>query len=215
MLCLYHIENLSTFEIFDLAELNNKLKLLDIAPDNNVEVPLRSEILRWRCKSQDLKVAFLADPKNLSLIHKAIECAEKSCSLFKTANDADALNHRDFALSLTANAQALATRSKITETFDDLGRIIGIYEEALEMCKSFDKVRTDILHGLATHQLLWHQHKEALEIRGQSSADHILFLAFQNAKSAYENSRKYGDAYGVYAWLYIRAWGLCFEALGD
>ncbi|MCJ1343912.1 hypothetical protein MMC31_002110 [Peltigera leucophlebia] len=216
-LCFYHIENIATFETFDHAELYRNLELLDVAPTDiaaeGEEVPPLVEIVRWRYKAQGLSLAFQANPEDLSLINKAIECADRSSSAFKTARAKYALSDEIFALSLTAHAQALAQR----DAYDDLNRIIEIYQEGLAICRSLSRGRAEILHGLAFHQLLWHERKVALEIVGnvQSSADQLLIDAFQNAEAAYQSPWKYSDAYGLYAHTFIRAWELCFGASGD
>lgn len=220
-LCFYHIENIAIFETFHHAELYRSLELLDVAPTDiaaeGEEVPSLVEILRWRYKAQGLTLAFQANPEDLSLINKAIECADRSFSAFKTARDKYALSDEICAGSLTAHAQALVYRSRIVDASDDLKQIINIYQEALAMCSSLSRGRAEILHGLAFHQLLWHEYIVGVEISGedQSSAPNLLKDAFKNAKAAYRSPWKYSDAYGLYAHTFIRAWELRFGASGD
>lgn len=216
-LCYYHIENMATFETFDHAELYRNLELLDVAPTDiaaeGEEVPPLVEIVRWRYKAEGLSLAFQANPEDLSLINKAIECAERSCSAFKTARAKYALSDEIFAFSLTAHALALVHRSR-TADGSDQKRIIEMYQKALIECRSLSKGRAEILHGLAFHQLLWHEQIVAAEIVGEDGHK-LLIDAFENAKAAYRSPWKYSDAYGLYAHTFIRAWELRYGASED
>lgn len=216
-LCYYHIENMATFETFDHAELYRNLELLDVAPTDiaaeGEEVPPLVEIERWRYKAEGLSLAFQANPEDLSLINKAIECAERSCSAFKTARAKYALSDEIFASSLTAHALALVHRSR-TADGSDQKRIIEMYQKALIECRSLSKGRAEILHGLAFHQLMWHEQIVAAEIVGEDGHK-LLIDAFENAKAAYRSPWKYSDAYGLYAHTFIRAWELRYGASED
>lgn len=216
-LCYYHIDNISTFESFDHAELYHNLKLLDVAPtaiaaEGEVVHPL-VEIARWRYKAQGLLLNFQAHPEYPILINEGIECADRSISTWKTARAKYALSDEVLAHSLRAHANALTGRSRLFDASDDLNQIIEIYQEALKTCRPLSRGRAEILHELAVHQLEWHERIVAAEIVWKD-ADKLLTNAYQNAQAAYRSSWKY-SACGLYAHTFIRAWELCSQQSKD
>ena len=219
--CIYHIENLSTFEPFDHAELHRKFEWLDVAPTATAaegdEVPPQIAIAHWRYKAAGPRLDFEANPEDITLIDKAIEYTARSKSACEDAKANYALSDEVFANTLVAHAQNLAIRFKITEASDDLSRIIEAYQKALTLYGSTSKGRADILHDLAVHQLLLHERESALKTcgDGKSSTCRLLLDAFHDAKAAYESPSKISDAYGLFAHTFLRAWELCAGAVGD
>jgi hypothetical protein len=207
----YLIDHLCTFEAFNSIELHHALELLNRVPADFVakgqKVPFPDKIAHWRNKDRCLCLAFQAKPEDSSLIDEAIQCAERSVSVCKAARAEQGLSGEIFADALATHAQALAVRFKISESSDDLHRIIKIYQEAVASCGSIFRRRAEILHSLASHQLLQHERKGVLERNGdgQGSADQALLNAFNNAEAAYESSLNYSDVQAVYANTLIQA----------